>query len=131
MTFWQAIASLLVPAHFSDWYVADAAQGTHLIFGVLAFGIIAWCDEALSLKHGGDPMPVHLVMIAAMCAVASWEVASLVIYGGSVLDRVTNIAFMTAGSALAWAIWTHRWRLMGWSVLSAIVALAINAAERL
>lgn len=131
MTITQALAPLLIPAHWFNWYVSTAAQMGHLIIGVGAFAALAWLDQAVAMKRHRPPMPTHLLMLAAMLGCAGFEALSLAVYSGSALDRITNAAFMTAGCALAWAIWSHRWRLMGWAVLAAVAALLINAAERL
>jgi glycopeptide antibiotics resistance protein len=127
MTFWQAIASLLVPAHFSDWYVADAAQGTHVAFGFTAFAIFGTLLPLL-LRWRVSP---HLALLLGICATASWEIASLLVYGGSVADRVTNIAFMAFGASFGWSVQLQARRLLSWAVVAFVLAMGLNAWVRL
>ena len=90
MTIWQALASLLVPAHFRDWYLSTAVQGCHVAFGALAYAIERdTVRDRVTLRRG---------LILAMCAVSAWEALSLAIYGGSWLDRWNNAAFMMGAS---------------------------------
>ena len=123
MTLGQALASLLVPAHFGDWYLSTAVQGCHVAFGALAYAIERdTVRDRLSLRRG---------LILAMCAVSAWEALSLAVYGGSWLDRWNNAAFMMSGVGLAYATWRRMPRTMGWITVGLICALLANAWVRL
>ena len=128
MTWLGVFRDLLTPTHFTDWYVSTAAQGTHVAFGFLGFGLLAL---VLHKWWGVWKDAPHRTMVLAMAFCSSWELLSWIVYGAYVPEHIVNSLFMSNGAALGYFGWQRAWKLFGAACVGVVAALAVNAGVRL
>lgn len=79
-------------------------------------------------ERGLSPFPGH---DCSHIPAPSVGVLQLVGLRGSVLQRVTNAAFLMSGAIPGFATWQHNRRLACWWAVVTLLALALNVEVRL